>query len=143
MQPFHSRRWLNAVHVGVALLAIGLVAGCAESHSGSGELDPSALEIELTPDEYAALCESFARRMGWPDASLYECLDGGAVGRIRTPRGWAAWRHAPAEIHDCRLRVEDWERCAEHYLANGMCDLSDVCRRPPECMAADWQYLRP
>lgn len=138
------RRRLGVAGIVLAGLSTAFLLGCYESHESEVDgLDPSQLEVNLSESEYQELCEEFARRMGWPDASLYECLDGGAVGRIDTPTVCLRRRHDPARIAECPIRVQDWLECADHYQANGMCDLAEVCRRPSECMAGEWQYLRP
>jgi len=139
-----DRRGLESAAVILVALSALFMSGCYRSHGSDVDgPEPSRLEVDLSEAEYRELCEEFAGRMGWPDASLYECLDGGAVGRIDTPTVCLRRRHDPARIPECTLRVRDWLDCAEHYRANGMCDLAEVCRRPRECMAGGWQYLRP
>lgn len=135
----------------LACAALLTSVGCYASHERASEERPlagSRLEIELSDDEYLALCEWFVRHQpgGWPDEPLYSCLDGGAVGRRLTPENCLARRHSRASIAGCRFRVDDWYACGDHYVGAGLCgDAPSVCRRPDECMdgTGRWRYLHP
>lgn len=133
----------------IAFAALTLAA-CYESHprraDGDLPLAASMLEIELNSSQYRELCEWFHRQMGWPDEMFYYCLDGGAVGRINDPRGCVRNRHRPIAIPECRIRVEDWYACAEHYVVHGACGVVPrTCFRPAECLDIEgtWDHLHP
>lgn len=140
------RRWLT-----LASCALLAGSGCYVSHgrdAGGEPLPSDTLEIDLSDEEYLALCEWFARqqRGGWPEERFYTCLDGGAVGRVLSPEDCVGRRHSPASIPGCRFRVEDWYSCADYYAEHGFCaSAPSLCQRPDECMdgTGRWRYLHP
>lgn len=119
------------------VLIVGCLAvGCAESFSplpdAPIEHDLDRLEMDLSDEEYRALCEVFQRRIGYPETTL-RCPDPRLAIGIATPEDCFRRRVPPAEIPDCRMTVGDWFECmavSEPYW----CPPSlPECERPPEC----------
>ena len=113
-----------------------LLVGCAESFSPPSdapiELDPERLEVDLGDEEYAAFCDYFQRRAGYPDDHVF-CPDPGLGVGITSPYGCARRRVPPATIPGCRLTIGDWLRCAEASEPYWCPPARPECRRPPEC----------
>jgi hypothetical protein len=119
------------------LLILALVA-CSESHPTTrGPIDGDRLEMELTDDEYLALCTWWAEERGWPE-TVHFCDGGRFAGyAITTPEECLDNRLRPDERPDCRITVEAWYDCnaSTYPWCNGP---PPECVRPPECA---WRSL--
>ncbi len=123
-----------------------LMAACGSSHDPEGDagvpappVDLDEQELDLSDDDYLALCQWWSSQWGWPTETRWYCLDGGASFTLQSPDDCLATRFERADYPDCDVRVRDWYDCMA--AMPDWCGPKPMeCRRPPGC-GADWFWL--
>jgi hypothetical protein len=125
---------MDGIRAPGVIAALVMVLGCSQSHPNGAPFSPEVREIDLTAEQYRALCDWWKAERGWPEEEWILCLDGGAGTRLRGPEACVLGRHPPEEIPDCALTVGQWSACIEEQ-PDGCPPYSDACIRPRECIA--------